>query len=363
VTQWVLCDVDPRAAAKTKKAVRVKGGVKTRALPPVLLVVLALAICVSSMIGRFKIAPDVFFTLLFQPEKANGDEALSAAAVVLFEARLARVFAAVLIGGALSAAGAAYQGIFRNPMVSPDILGAATGAGFGASLAFLAGASLPAVQISAFLFGLLAVAVAYGVSTALTREFGGATLTLVLTGMVVSALFSALISIVKYVGDPYDTLPSITFWLMGGLVYVTREDVLLLLPPLVLGIAPLLLLRWRLNVLTLPDEEAGALGLRAARLRGCVVLLATLISSSSVAVGGMIGWVGLVVPHIARLLAGPDYKTLLPCSALIGAAFLLVADDAARCLFAQEIPLGVLTALAGAPFFLCLMYRSRRSFL
>jgi iron complex transport system permease protein len=248
-------------------------------------------------------------------------------------------------------------------MVSPDILGAATGAGFGAALALLLGGGLFTVQASAFFFGLLAVAAAYGFSALLARGGEGATLTLVLTGIVISALFSALISIVKYVGDPYDALPAISFWLMGGLAYVTKYDVVFMLAPFLVGTAPLLLLRWRLNVLSFPDEEANALGVDARRMRGLVILFATLISSSSVAVGGMIGWVGLVTPHIARMTAGPDYKRMLPCSMLMGAIFLPVVDDVARTVFPQEIPLGILTALIGAPFFLYLMFRGKRGFI
>lgn len=297
----------------------------------------------------------------------HGDDPLSeeveAASLVLFEARIARIAAAVLIGAALSAAGASYQGIFRNPMVSPDILGAATGASFGAALAILFGASALMIQVSAFCFGLAAVAAAYFASSVLTRQSGGATLTLVLTGMVVSALFSAFISIVKFVGDPYDTLPTITFWLMGGLTYVTKGDLFIMLIPFAAGMIPLLLLRWRLNILSFDDEEASSLGVDTKKTRAVIILCATLMSSSAVAVGGMIGWVGLIVPHIARMLTGPDYSRMLPCSMLTGGLFLLIVDDIARCLFAQEIPLGVLTAIIGAPFFLYLMFRGKKSFI
>ena len=248
-------------------------------------------------------------------------------------------------------------------MVSPDILGAATGASFGAALAILFGASALMIQVSAFCFGLAAVAAAYFASSVLTRQSGGATLTLVLTGMVVSALFSAFISIVKFVGDPYDTLPTITFWLMGGLTYVTKGDLFIMLIPFAAGMIPLLLLRWRLNILSFDDEEASSLGVDTKKTRAVIILCATLMSSSAVAVGGMIGWVGLIVPHIARMLTGPDYSRMLPCSMLTGGLFLLIVDDIARCLFAQEIPLGVLTAIIGAPFFLYLMFRGKKSFI
>lgn len=328
----------------------------------ILLLLLAAAAVVSVLVGRYSITPKVLFEILFRGGSAVSEDA-EAASLVLFEARLARICAAVLIGASLSAAGAAYQGIFRNPMVSPDILGAATGASFGAALAILLGGNALAVQISAFCFGLAAVAAAYMASSVLSGESGGATLTLVLTGMVIAALFSAFISIIKFVGDPYDTLPTITFWLMGGLTYVTRSDLYIMLIPFAAGMIPLMLLRWRLNILSFDDEEAAALGVDTKRTRAVIILCATLMSSSSVAVGGMIGWVGLIVPHIARMIAGPDYSRMLPCSVLIGGLFLLVVDDLARCLFAQELPLGVLTAIIGAPFFLYLMFKGKKSFL
>ena len=333
------------------------------AVTTVLLLLLAAAAVISVMVGRYSITPSVFLEILTHGSGPYESEEVEAAALVLFESRLARIVAAVLIGAALSAAGAAYQGIFRNPMVSPDILGAATGASFGAALAILLGGNAFVIQISAFCFGLAAVAVAYFASSALTGQSGGATLTLVLTGMVVAALFSAFISIVKFVGDPYDTLPTITFWLMGGLTYVTKSDLLIMLVPFAAGMIPLMLLRWRLNVLSLDEEESSALGVDTKKTRGIVILCATLMSSSAVAVGGMIGWVGLIVPHIARTIAGPDYAKMLPCSVLTGGLFLLVVDDLARCLFAQEIPLGVLTAIIGAPFFLYLMFKGKKSFI
>lgn len=325
-------------------------------------VLLLAAAAVSVLIGRYSITPDMLWEILFHGDTPLTEEA-EAASLVLFETRIARIAAAVLIGASLSAAGAAYQGIFRNPMVSPDILGAATGASFGAALAILLGAGALMIQVSAFCFGLAAVAASFFTSSFLTRQSGGATLTLVLTGMVVSALFSAFISIIKFVGDPYDTLPTITFWLMGGLTYVTKDDLFIMLIPFVAGIIPLLLLRWKLNVLSFDDEEASSLGVDTKKTRAVVILCATLISSSAVAVGGMIGWVGLIVPHIARMLTGPDYSRMLPCTMLTGGLFLLIVDDFARCLFAQEIPLGVLTAIIGAPFFLYLMFRGKKSFI
>ncbi|ATW25599.1 FecCD family ABC transporter permease [Candidatus Formimonas warabiya] len=338
-------------------------GKKSSRIPllPLLFLLLALAVLVSILIGRYSISWSSFLSLL---AGGGGPKTMDdQAQMVLFQVRLSRIGAAVMIGAALAGAGSAYQGIFKNPMVSPDILGASAGAGFGASVAISLGWNALGVQLLAFGCGMIAVLLAYLMSLAIGRQTGGTTLILVLTGMVVGALFTAFISIIKYVGDPYDTLPAITFWLMGGLSYVTGYDLLVMLFPFLLGGVPLLLLRWRLNILSLGDEEANTLGVDTAKMRGVVILCATLLSSSAVAVGGMIGWVGLIVPHLARMIAGPDYQKLLPVAMVLGGIFLLVVDDGARCLFAMELPLGVLTAVVGAPFFLYLLFRGRRSFL
>ena len=332
---------------------------KVRHLLPLLLIILVVFIFLSFLIGRYSIPFPVLISIM-----GFGDTGttIDQARMVFFDIRIPRIAAAVLIGAALSVAGAAYQGIFKNPIVSPDILGAAAGAGFGASLAVTLGWNALGMQTLAFCFGIVAVAMAYSLGMAIGRR-SGAVIVLVLTGMVVGALFSAGISIIKYVADPYDTLPAITFWLMGGLSYVISYDIYVMFVPFLFGIVPLLLMRWRLNILSLGDEEAEALGIDVHRMRMIVIICATLLSSSAVAIGGMIGWVGLVVPHLARMITGPDYQRLLPVAMVMGAVFLLLVDDIARCLFAMEIPLGVLTALAGAPFFIYLLFKGRRSFL
>ena len=324
--------------------------------------VLILTVVVSMAAGRFSISVPEIWQLL-RGEGGTPDSPLYSARTVLFESRIPRIAAAGIIGASLSCAGAAYQGIFHNPVVSPDILGAGTGAAFGAVLAIYFGAGTVVIQGSAFLFGLFAVGAAYLTGSAIAGKTGLSTITLVLTGMVTGSLFSAFISIIKFIGDPYDTLPTITFWLMGGLTYVTGSDVLMMLIPFAAGMIPLIFFRWRLNILSLDEEEAKAMGVNTTWLRILFILCATLVSSSSVAVGGMIGWVGLIVPHIARMLTGPDYAKLMPCSFLTGAVFLMIVDDLSRCLSAAELPLGVLTAVVGAPFFLWLMYRGRQSFL
>ncbi len=277
---------------------------------------------------------------------------------VLFGIRVPRTAAAVLVGGCLAAAGACYQAIFRNPLVSPDILGVSAGAGVGAVLGIFLSLPVPGIQLLAFLGGMAAVGLVLVVGASMRgRE---SVLTLVLGGVVIGALAGACTSLLKVLADPYDQLPAITFWLLGSLAAVNGDDVLSVLPFAVLGLAPLVALRWRIGVLSLDDDEAQALGVPVHRMRLLVIGCATLITSSMVAIAGVIGWVGLVIPHIARMLVGPAFVRLLPASALLGAAYLLLVDTIARSLAANEVPLGILTAVVGAPFFLWLLARGRR---
>ena len=276
---------------------------------------------------------------------------------VLFNIRLPRILVGMLVGAVLSAAGAVYQGMFRNPLVSPDILGASAGAGFGAAVAIWCSWGIAGIQASAFLCGLAAVLAAWGLSCRMRHE---PMLALVLSGMLIGTLFSAGTAAVKYLADPYDKLPAITFWLMGSLAACTSRDAMMLAAAAVVGFVPLLIVRWRLNVLSLGEEEARALGLETGRLRFMVIICATLMTTVSVSVCGMVGWVGLIVPHLARMIVGPNYRVLLPASALLGGAYLLIVDDIARMMAAVEIPLGVLTALIGVPFFLFLLKYNAR---
>jgi iron complex transport system permease protein len=244
-------------------------------------------------------------------------------------------------------------------MVSPDILGVSAGAGLGAAAGILFGLDIVAIQFLSFGGGLLAVLLTCALAAPVSRR-GDPVLTLVLVGILVGAVFMSLISLVKYVADTNTKLPAITFWLMGSMAAVNPRDVRLLAPIAIAGLVPLLLVRWRLNVLSFGEEEARALGIHTGRLRWTVILASTLLTASSVAVAGMVGWVGLVIPHLARMLVGPNYKVLLPASLLLGSSYLLLVDDVARSVSATEIPLGILTALVGAPFFLYLMTRSKR---
>ena len=289
--------------------------------------------------------------------RLTGGAAVPAVDTVLFGVRLPRIGSAILVGAALAAAGAAYQSLFRNPLVSPDILGVSAGAGLGAVLGIFLSLPVAGIQLLAFAGGLATVGLVYLVAAAVRgRE---PVLVLVLAGVVVGALAGSMISLLKVLADPYDQLPAITFWLLGSLAGTTPADLAGALPAVLLGLAPLLLLRWRIDVLALGDEEARALGVEAGRLRRLVVAAATLVTAAVVAISGQIGWVGLVVPHMARILVGPGFARLLPAAMLLGAAYLLLVDTVARSLSTVETPLGILTALLGAPVFLWLLARGR----
>ena len=319
----------------------------------VLLGVVVLAVAIALVSGAYPLAlSDALGVLL------DGPGAAGEAGTVVWSLRLPRIAAGLLVGMALSAAGAAYQGMFRNPLVSPDILGVSAGAGLGAALAILAGLPLAAVQAFAFGGGLLAVGCVYFAASRVRHH--DPVLALVLAGIAIGTLFAAGISLVKVLADPSVQLPSITFWLLGGLNAVTPADLAATAPALLAGLVPLALLRWRVNLLSLPDEEALALGVSVARLRLVLVAAATLATAAAVSVTGIIGWVGLVVPHVARLLVGPQFSRLLPASLLLGGGFLVATDTLARTAASIELPLGILTALVGAPFFLVLLARGGR---
>ena len=273
---------------------------------------------------------------------------------LLLQHRLPRIALACLVGGSLACAGAAYQGVFQNPMAAPDILGASSGAAFGAALAILLKLSGTWIMVLAFCGSLLTVLLVMLVAG---RAKGKRVLGLILAGIMVSSLISSGTSLIKLVADPEDQLPAITYWLMGSLNGTSPKDVWFALVPMALGLVPLFLLRWRINLLTLGDDEARTMGVHAKRLRAAVILSATLITAAAVSVSGVIGWVGLVIPHLTRRMVGNNYRHLLPASALFGGIFLLLVDDLSRNLFATEIPIGILTSFIGAPFFLYLITR------
>ncbi len=278
-----------------------------------------------------------------------------AALAVFWNLRLPRVAAALLVGAALAAAGAAYQASFRNPLVSPDILGASAGASLGAILGIFLSLPVGGIQALAFLGGIATVALVTLIAGAVRAH--EPTLVLVLAGVVVGAFAGAAVSLLKVLADPYNQLPAITFWLLGGLSGVTLADAGAVLPAVLAGSLALLLLRWRIDALSLGDEEAAALGVPVARLRLAVIAAATLLTAAAVSLAGVIGWIGLIVPHAARLIAGPSAARLLPLAMLLGGGFLVAIDIAARGLARTEVPLGILTAVIGGPVFLWLLAR------
>lgn len=321
--------------------------------------VLLLALTLAFLFGRFPVSPGDVLQLLWARLTGQPSGLAPAVESVVLQVRGPRVLAAVAVGAALSVAGAAFQGLFRNPLVSPDILGASAGAALGAVLGIFFSLGIFGIQAAAFGGGLLAVGLVYALGGSLRG--GDPVLGLLLTGIVIGSLLGAGIGLVKYLADPYDQLPAMTFWLLGSLSGTAPDDLLPLLGPVAAGTVALLLLRWKMNVMSLPDEEARALGAPTALLRVAIVAAATLITAASVAAAGIVGWVGLVVPHLARFLVGPSFPRLLPATALLGGGFLLFIDTLARTLAPVEIPLGILTAVVGTPFFLALLRSQHRS--
>lgn len=273
---------------------------------------------------------------------------------IVMQVRLPRIAAAVAVGAALGVSGTAYQCIFRNPMAAPDVLGASTGAAFGAALAIITGHGGVTLILCAFLFSALCVLSAL-LCARLSR--GSRVIALVLSGIMMSSLFQAGTSFIKLIADPSNTLPAITYWLMGSLSDVKGADLRLLWPPMLLGFVPIFLLRWKINLLTLDDREARSMGVNTAAVRLCVIVASTLLTAAAVSVSGIVGWVGLVIPHMARRIVGSDCRQLVPASALLGGGFLLLVDDLARNLYTVELPLSILTAVIGAPFFIYLLIR------
>lgn len=323
----------------------------------VALAVLAMAV-VALCLGPYPLAPGEALRAL-GAWLLGSDGPQRPETIVVVNVRLPRVIAALMVGGALAAAGATYQGLFRNPLVSPDILGVSAGASVGAALGIFWSMPVVLIQAMAFAGGVATVTTVYLVAASVRgRE---PVLVLVLAGVVVGALAGALVSLLKILADPYDQLPAITFWLLGTLSGIKMGDVWSSAPIVLASVVPLVALRWRMNVLSLGDDEARALGVEAGRLRLLFVAAATLMTASVVAIAGVVGWVGLVMPHVARMLAGPSFSRMLPLSILLGGGYLLLVDTLARTLATTEVPLGILTAFVGAPFFLYLLARGRQA--
>lgn len=326
---------------------------------PIVILALALPVLIllSVAVGRYGVPVGEVVRILLAKIFPIQESWTAQMAAAVWNIRLPRVLLACLVGGALSAAGTAYQTVFRNPMAAPDILGASSGACFGAALAILLRLPRFAVVVLAFAVSLVSVGLVWAVGK---RTHGSRIVNLLLAGIMVGSLFSAGTSYIKLVADPGDQLPAITYWMMGSLNGVQMKDVAFAVIPMLIGLVPLFLLRWRINLLAVGEDEARAMGVNVPRLRLITILCATVLTAAGVSVSGMIGWVGLVIPHLSRKLVGGDCRRLLPCSMLMGAVFLLAADDVSRNLLATEIPIGILTALIGAPFFLYLMTRKER---
>jgi len=310
----------------------------------------------SFFLGRYPITPLTLIRVLASRVFPIEPDWPDTVETVIFNIRLPRILLGMCIGAGLAVSGAAFQGMFQNPLVSPDILGVTAGAGFGAALGILLSGNSVTIQLFALSFGILAVALSYIISRVYKTT---PTLMLVLSGMVVGSIFSALLSLVKYVADPNQKLPAIVFWLMGSLAATSKRDLVTAAPPMILGMLGLLSVRWRINLLSMGDEAARSLGVKTELLKGIVIVCCTTVTASAVSVCGIIGWVGLVIPHVGRMLVGPDHKILLPASLALGASYLLLIDNLARTLTSAEIPLGILTAIVGAPFFAFMLRKTQ----
>jgi iron complex transport system permease protein len=317
-----------------------------------MLAVLVITFFASLFLGRYIISPKVVFFILLDSLSNSRSSLYEIEASIVLGIRLPRTILSMLIGAGLAVSGSTFQGLFRNPLVSPDVLGVSSGAGFGAALGILTTGISGISSISAFAFGILSVFLTY--MLAKTRK-EVSVMSLVLAGMIVSSIFNSLISMVKYVADPYDKLPAITYWLMGSFSKATFDSLKAVFLPIAAGIVILLLLRWRINILSLGDEEAYSLGINPKRIRLAAIAISTIVTAASVTVVGVVGWVGLVIPHISRQIVSVDHRYLLPASCILGAIFLTLVDIIARTLMSAEIPIGVLTAFVGAPFFAFLL--------
>lgn len=320
-----------------------------------LIVCMVVAFFFAMCVGRYDITP-VDVVEIIVANCRNALENLDKIRVnVVMQVRLPRILLSMIIGAGLACSGASYQCLFGNPLVSPDILGVSAGAGFGASLGILLSAGAAAIQAQALFFGLLAVAIVLFISKVQKKT---ELYMLVLSGVIVGALFEALVSLIKYVADPQDKLPAITVWLMGSLASASYQKVIIAAVTIVPCMIVLFVLRWKMNLLSLSEEEAKSLGIRVEQLRLVIIIVSTLMTAVSVSLCGIIGWIGLVIPHIGRFFIGNDHRGLIPACMILGATYLLLIDTIARTLTAAELPLSILTAIIGAPFFAIILRRT-----
>jgi len=321
-------------------------------------ILLILIATLSLLWGQYPISLETLISYLqFKLLRGSGNETYTLLDNIILQIRLPRVLLAILIGASLATSGAAFQSMFVNPLVSPGILGVLAGAAFGAALGMLISEHWYVVQILAFIFGFIAVGVAILIGSMVTNS--RSTIMLVLGGVISGSLFTALLSIIKYVADPYSTLPTIVYWLMGSLTMADLSGVLLISVPMLLSIGGMILMGKYFDILSLGDEEAKALGVNVIMVRLIAIILATIASSLSVVMAGIIGWVGLIIPHIIRMAIGPSHRLLMPLSAIVGGAFLLLADTISRLALSVEVPIGILTSLIGIPVFIIVLKNAR----
>ncbi|WP_281654818.1 iron ABC transporter permease [Eggerthella sinensis] len=320
------------------------------------LIALPLLFAVGSLaLGAYAISPLEVCQIILARITGQGTGVDPMAANLVWEVRMPRVLAAAMVGAGLSATGALFQGLFKNPLAAPDTLGVSNGAGFGAALAIVLGLSGFGTQVGAIVFGLVAVGLAF----AIVSRGRASTVTLILSGMLIGSLFSSLVSLLKFVADPTEKLPQIVYWLMGSLSGVGYDAILAVLPLYLVFMAVLFLFRWKANVLSLGDAEARSFGIDVGRDRGIIIASCSVVTALTVSMSGIIGWVGIVVPHLARMLVGPDFRRLLPASISLGMCYLIAIDDLCRTVSAFEIPIGVITGIIGVPMFLYFIYRRK----
>lgn len=312
---------------------------------------LAALICLG--IGRYSMSVSETVTTLFS--RFTNAKVDNTAYTVIFNVRLPRIILAAVVGAGLSCAGAAFQGLFSNPLATPDTLGVASGASFGAVLAMLVGGNMIGIQGMALIFGLISCLITFLIGRSSRR---GSIVMIVLAGLVVSSVFEALVSLMKYVADPQDELPVITYWLMGSMSRANYKNLMMGIPFIVIGIIIIFALRWRLNILSFNEDEARSLGVNVKILRVAFILASSMITASCVSMCGQVGWVGLLVPHISRMMRGNNNCKVIPVSISLGAFFMIVMDTFARSATASEIPISILTAIIGAPVFIVLLKKT-----
>lgn len=310
----------------------------------------------SFCVGRYWVQPDKVFKILISHFTDIPHTWSAMEETIVLKLRLPRLIMSMLVGAGLSVSGASFQGLFGNPLVSPHILGVSAGAGFGAALAIMLSGSSWTIQLLSITFGVIAVVITCGISR--IKKGASSIYILVLSGVIAAAFFEALISALKYVADPFDKLPAIVYWLMGSMAGVNLNDVLVGGPMILIGVMILILMRWRINVLSLDEEEARSLGVNIKQSRMLIIFSCTLVTAAAVSMCGIVGWVGLVIPHAGRIIVGPNHRVLIPACASIGAFYLLLIDSVARSAISTEIPLSILTAIIGAPFFAYLLRKS-----